>query len=75
MANTQNIVRYLTFFLTVVAAVFAVLATGGNYWMNLETVIQGPLITQHIGLWKLCSFHLCYEIRNDSGTYNIHILF
>ena len=78
MANTQTIVRNLTFVITVLAAVFAGLATGGNYWMHHETVKLVPWIeagrSTHSGLWKVCKLRLCYEIGNGSGRYNIYIL-
>ena len=76
MANTQTIVRNLTFVLTAVAAVFAVLATAGNYWMIYLGTVPWIDIYKftHGGLWKQCSLSHCYEIVNGSGTYNIYIL-
>ena len=67
MANSQIIVRTLTFALTAVAALFAVLATAGNYWINENNF-------GHAGLWKGCSLVGCYEMGNGNGTYKIYIL-
>ena len=62
MANSQTIIRTLTFSLTAVAAVFAVLATAGNYWIDVSK-------STHSGLWKGCFLGACYEMGNDYGTY------
>ena len=67
MANSQTIVRAVTFVLTAVAALFAVLATSGDYWIVIK-------IFSHVGLWKGCSPLGCYKVTNDSGMYNICIL-
>ena len=67
MANSQTIVRAVTFVLTAVAALFAVLATSGDYWMVIKNF-------SHVGLWKSCSPLGCYKVTNDSGMYNICIL-
>ena len=68
MANSQIIVRTLTFALTAVAALFAVLATAGNYWTDVNKLV-------HAGLWKFCPWNVpCYEWGNGYGTYKIYIL-
>ena len=67
MANSQTIVRAVTFVLTAVAALFAVLATSGDYWIVIKNF-------SHVGLWKGCSPLGCYKVTNDSGMYNICIL-
>ena len=61
-----TIVRAVTFVLTAVAALFAVLATSGDYW-TVKNVLRA-------GLWKRCSPLGCYKVTNDSGMYNICIL-
>ena len=67
MANSQIIVRTFTFALTAVAALFAVLATAGNYSIVVNK-------STHFGLWKGCVHGVCYELGNDYGTYKIYIL-
>ena len=67
MANSQTIVRAVTFVLPAVAALFAVLATSGDYWRVIKNF-------SHAGLWKGCLPLGCYRVTNDSGMYNICIL-
>lgn len=67
MVNSQTILRTLTFALTVVAAVFAVLATAGNYWIYVSK-------STHYGLWRGCFLGVCYEMGNDYSTYKIYVL-
>nr|XP_012561773.1 epithelial membrane protein 1 [Hydra vulgaris] len=64
----KKVVRFITFILMIVGAVFNILAIAGNSWenINVNTKIQDR--SYHIGLWKVCENSISSKCFNREKT-------